>query len=572
MKRILLSTAIFSLAGLLAACGSGEAPQDTAAPSGPAMVSAANPHAVEAGLEALRAGGDAIDAAIAVQTVLGLVEPQSSGLGGGAFIMYFDAESGDVTVYDGREMAPASAGPDLFLDENGQPLGFFQAVFSGRSIGSPGAIPALARAHEDHGALDWADGFTHAERLASEGFEVSPRLNSLIGRYGQRTPLDEWEATRAYFYTEAGEPLPVGHLLQNPDYAATVRALAENPRALHEGPIAEAIVAAVQAEPLPGALTLDDLAAYEPVVRSPICRPYRQYTICGAPPPASGGVTVNEIMGLLEGYDMSATGPDTLEGWRRFIEASRLAYADRDAYVADADFVTVPVEGLLADDYITARAALMDRETAIETSTPGIPAGIEGPGADATPDAPGTSHFVVVDSDGDVVSMTTTVEGGFGSHRMAGGFLLNNQLTDFSRTPVDADGRAIPNAPDGGKRPRSSMSPTLVFDENGEFVLATGSPGGSSIIAYTAKTLVAMLDWGLTPQEAIELPNIVARGDVVRIENGMDIEILAGLQELGFALDANRGENSGIHIVRRLEDGTLIGGADPRREGVVGEP
>ena len=572
MKRFLLSTAIFSVTSLMAACGSGSPVEEPPALSGPAMVSAANPHAVEAGLEALRNGGDAIDAAIAVQSVLGLVEPQSSGLGGGAFILYYDAQTGDVTVYDGRETAPAGAGPDLFLDETGEPLSFFDAVLSGRSIGVPGAVPALARAHQDHGTLDWAAGFTHAEQLAADGFEVSPRLHGLLAGFGRRSPLDDWTATRDYFYTDDGEPLPVGHLLQNPAYAATVRALAENPRALHEGPIAAAIIEAVQDQPRPGGLTLEDLASYEAVVRSPICRPYRQWTICGAPPPASGGVTVNEIMGLLEQYDMSATGPDTLEGWRRFIEASRLAYADRDAYVADADHVFVPVEGLLADDYIEARATLMDRDTAIETSTPGVPAGIDAPGADATPDAPGTSHFVVVDSDGDVVSMTTTIEGAFGSHRMAGGFLLNNQLTDFSRTPVDADGRAIPNAPDGGKRPRSSMSPTLVFDENGEFVLATGSPGGSSIIAYTAKTLVGMLDWGLTPQEAIELPNIVARGDVVRIENGMDIRILAGLQELGFELDANRGEISGIHIVRRLEDGSLIGGADPRREGIVGEP
>ena len=276
---------------------------------------------------------------------------------------------------------------------------------------------------------------------------------------------------------------------------------------------------------------------------------------------------MNEILGLLEPYDMSATGPDTLEGWRRFIEASRLAYADRDAYVADPDFATIPVEGLHAADYIAARSTLIDRERAMPTALPGVPAGIAGPGADATPDSPGTSHFVIVDADGDVISMTTTVESVFGSHRMAGGFFLNNQLTDFSRIPVDANGALVPNAPAGGKRPRSSMSPTIVFDANGDFVLATGSPGGSSIIAYTAKTLVGMLDWGLTPQESIELPNIVARGDIVRIEEGMDMQLVAGLAGLGFQLDANRGENSGIHIVRRLENGTLIGGADPRREG-----
>ncbi|WP_203291755.1 gamma-glutamyltransferase [Maricaulis parjimensis] len=577
MLRNLLTTTFLAAGFTMAACSapvSEDAPAspEAAAAIGPAMVSAANPLAVEAGLDALRNGGDAVDAAIAVQAVLGLVEPQSSGLGGGAFMLYYDAQSGDVTVYDGREMAPASASPDLFIDEDGSVLGFFDAVFSGHSVGAPGAVAMLAMAHEDHGELPWADGFTAATGLAENGFEVSPRLAALIAGVAPRTPLDEWEATREYFFTEDGAPLPAGHLLQNPDYAATTRALAADPRALYEGPIAEAIVAAVQAEPRPGGLTLEDLANYQPVRREALCRDYREWSVCGAPPPASGGISVNEILGLLEPYDMAATGPDTVEGWRRFIEASRLAYADRDAYVGDADQVFVPTEGLLDAGYIESRSALIDRDTAIPTATPGTPPGMAQPGLDATPDSPGTSHFVIVDSDGDVVSMTTTVESVFGSHRMAGGFLLNNQLTDFSRTPLDAEGHLVPNAPGASKRPRSSMSPTIVFDREGEFELATGSPGGSSIIGYTAKTLVGMLDWGLTPQEAIELPNVVARGDVVRIENGMDAEILAELTAMGFTIDANRGEISGLHIVRRLEDGSLIGGADPRREGIVGEP
>ena len=580
MLRFLL-TASALVAGLgvggcsNAASGPQEAPDGPPAEhasTGHAMVAAANPLAVEAGLEALRNGGDAVDAAIAVQSVLGLVEPQSSGLGGGAFMLYYDAQSGELTVYDGRETAPAAAGPDLFIDENGEPLSFFDAVFSGHSVGVPGAIAMLALAHEDHGELPWADGFAEAEELAENGFEVSPRLAGLIAAVAPRTPLDEWPATRAYFFDEDGNPLPAGHLLRNPEYAATARALGENWRALYEGPIAEAIVAAVHEGPRPGTLTLDDLAGYHAVRRHALCRPYRVWTVCGAPPPASGGISVNEILGLLEPYAMSETGPDTVEGWRRFIEASRLAYADRDAYVGDTDFVQVPVAGLLDADYITTRAALIDRDTAMPTVLPGVPEGVEQPGADATADVPGTSHFVIVDSDGDVVSMTTTVESIFGSHRMAGGFLLNNQLTDFSRDPRGPDGRLVPNAPDGGKRPRSSMSPTIVFDNTGAFVLATGSPGGSSIIAYTTKTIVGMLDWGLTPQEAIDLPNVVARGDVVRIEDGMDPAILDGLGALGFVLDANRGENSGLHIVRQLEDGTLVGGADPRREGEAREP
>ena len=580
MLRFLL-TASALVAGLgvggcsNAASGPQEAPDSPPAEhasTGHAMVAAANPLAVEAGLEALRNGGDAVDAAIAVQSVLGLVEPQSSGLGGGAFMLYYDAQSGELTVYDGRETAPAAAGPDLFIDENGEPLSFFDAVFSGHSVGVPGAIAMLALAHEDHGELPWADGFAEAEELAENGFEVSPRLAGLIAAVAPRTPLDEWPATRAYFFDEDGNPLPAGHLLRNPEYAATARALGENWRALYEGPIAEAIVAAVHEGPRPGTLTLDDLAGYHAVRRHALCRPYRVWTVCGAPPPASGGISVNEILGLLEPYAMRETGPDTVEGWRRFIEASRLAYADRDAYVGDTDFVQVPVAGLLDADYITTRAALIDRDTAMPTVLPGVPEGVEQPGADATADVPGTSHFVIVDSDGDVVSMTTTVESIFGSHRMAGGFLLNNQLTDFSRDPRGPDGRLVPNAPDGGKRPRSSMSPTIVFDNTGAFVLATGSPGGSSIIAYTTKTIVGMLDWGLTPQEAIDLPNVVARGDVVRIEDGMDPAILDGLGALGFVLDANRGENSGLHIVRQLEDGTLVGGADPRREGEAREP
>ena len=574
MLRFLFATTALAGGLFLASCTNAqETPESAEAPpQGPAMVAAANPHAVEAGLEALRAGGDAIDAAIAVQSVLGLVEPQSSGLGGGAFLVYYDAQSGDLTVYDGRETAPATATPELFIDTNGQPLGFAEAVFSGHSIGVPGAVAMLAMAHADHGALDWADGFEAATGLAEDGFEISPRLAGFIAGMAPRGPLDEWPASRTYFFTDDGTPLPAGHLLRNPAYAETTRALAADWRALYEGPLAVAIIDAVQDQPRPGGLTLSDLASYQAIRREAICRDYREWTVCGAPPPASGGISVNEILGLLEPYDMSATGPETLEGWRRFIEASRLAYADRDAYVADADFVSVPSEGLLDADYITTRSAGIDRTTALPTSVPGIPPGIEAPGADATPDSPGTSHFVIVDSDGDVVSMTTTVESVFGSHRMAGGFFLNNQLTDFSRTPTDADGALVPNAPDGGKRPRSSMSPTIVFDRDGTFVLATGSPGGSSIIAYTAKTLVGMLDWGLTPQQAIELPNVVARGDIVRVEDGMDPDILSGLTGLGFTLDANRGENSGLHIVRRLEDGTLVGGADPRREGQARQP
>jgi gamma-glutamyltranspeptidase / glutathione hydrolase len=552
---VLIRFLSLTLFGLATAACSAQEPEP-----GPAMVAAANPHAVEAGLEALRDGGSAIDAAIAIQTTLSLVEPQSSGIGGGAFMVYYDAATGETTVYDGREMAPAATTTEHWMDENGEPLGFMTAWTSGRAVGVPGVIAMLATAHEDHGALDWAENFTFAEALADNGFEISPRLYSLILRTAQIRDVSTTPDMQDYFFDADGAAWPVGHVLANPDYADSLRLIADDWRNFYEGPLAEEIVAAVAAGPVPGQMTLEDMAHYRAEVRAPVCRDYRNYNICSAPPPASGGVIVNEIMGMLEPFDMAETGPETAEGWRRFIEASRLAYSDRDAFIADTAFVDVPVEALLSHDYINTRSALIDRDTAI----PSIPAG--------EPDLPGTSHFVVVDSAGNVVSMTTTVEFLFGSNRMAGGFFLNNQLTDFNFNPLNADGSPAANAPAGGKRPRSSMSPTIVFNADGEFELATGSPGGASIIAYVSKTLVGMLDWGLTPEEAINLPNVVGRGDVIRIEDSFPAELAEELRAIGFTLDANRTENSGLHIIRRLEDGSLTGGADPRREGVVGEP
>mgnify|MGYP003113912569 CR=1 FL=1 len=545
---------------------------DTESTARPYMVAAANPHAVEAGLAALRAGGNAVDAAIAVEAVLSLVEPQSSGLGGGAFMLYLDAATGEITVYDGRETAPASATPEHFLDETGEPLSFVEAWTSGRAVGVPGVVAMLAMAHEDHGARPWADNFDPAIALAETGFAVSPRLHSLIVQASNPAlPFSSRPDTGGYFFTEAGEPLPVGHVRDNPAYAGTLRAVAADWRNFYTGEIAEGIVEAVNSDARPGGMTLEDLAGYAPVRRDAICRLYRAWRVCGAPPPASGGVTVNELLALLEPYDMAATGPGTVEGWRRFIEASRLAYADRDAYIGDPAFADIPVAGLLDSGYLSERATLIDRDTAIPAVTAGTPPGVSVPGVDATAEPGGTTHFVIVDAGGNVVSMTATVESLFGNQRMVGGFLLNNQLTDFSFTATGPDGRPAPNAVAGGKRPRSSMSPTIVLDQDGEFHLATGSPGGSSIIAYVAKSLVAMLDWDLTPQEAISLPNVVARGDVVRIEDSFPPDMVDALEALGFTLDANRSENSGLHAVRVLPDGTLTGGADPRREGVVGE-
>lgn len=561
---------------ILTACGQ---PAEQAAPAEEAraepveaMVSAAHPLAVEAGLEALRRGGDAVDAAIAVQAVLGLVEPQSSGIAGGAFLVRYDAQSGALTVYDGRETAPAGARPDMWLDENGEPLGFLDAWQSGQSTGVPGVIAMLAMAHEDHGRLAWAEGFEAGIDIAEEGFPVSPRLSALAERVRPISQLSRREPARSYFYDPDGNAWPEGHVLTNPAYAETLRAVAADWRNFYTGEIAEQIVSLSREEPLGGTLTLEDMANYTPVRREAICVPYRLWQVCSAPPPSSGGIAVGAIMTLLEGYDMAAQGSG-VEGWHLFIEASRLAYADRDQYVGDADFVDVPVAGLLDRDYLATRRDLIAADRAIPAISHGTPPGAPEFAADTTPDNPGTTHFTIRDTFGNVVSMTTTVEAGFGNNRMTeGGFLLNNQLTDFAFVPVDEAGRSHPNAVQAGKRPRSSMSPTIVLDADGDFVLATGSPGGNSIIAYTAKTLVAMLDWDMSAQEAAALPNVVARGDVVSIETGFNADTLEGLRALGHQIRGEQGENSGIHIIRVLEDGSLDGGADPRREGVALQP
>lgn len=536
------------------------------------MVAAANPDAVEAGLYVLRRGGDAVDAAIAVQTVLSLVEPQSSGIGGGAFMIRYDAESSAIHVYDGRETAPAAATPELFLTEEGEELGFVEAWRSGLSTGAPGVIAMLALAHGQHGELDWAASFQPAIGLARDGFEVAPRLNNIAGRMAQFTDIEETGPAAAYLFDETGAPWPVGHVLTNEDYAASLEMIAADWRSFYEGPLAQAIVAAVSEAPRAGTLTLEDLAAYEPQRKEALCGEYRGYAVCSAPPPSSGGVAINAALGILERFAMADYGPETADGWALFIEASRLAYADRDRYVGDPAFADVPVEGLIDPVYLSERAGLIEIGDAIDTVEAGTPPGAAPQPEDATNDAPGTSHFVVIDDDGDVVSMTSSVESPFGSGRMAGGFFLNNQLTDFSFTPRGTDGALLPNAVEPGKRPRSSMSPTIVLDADGAFHLATGSPGGNSIIAYTVKSLVAMLDWGMDPQSAVALPNVVARGDVVRIEDGFDPDILAELRARGFEIEGGRGENSGLHVIRVKEDGELEGAADPRRDGIVGRP
>jgi len=461
------------------------------------IVVTANPHATKAGADVLRSGGSAVDAAIAIESVLSLVEPQSSGLAGGAFMVYFDNQSNQLSVYDGRETAPMNISKESFVGKDGEPMGFLTAKNSGLSTGVPGVVSMLQLAHQDHGKRDWELNFDAAKKLAIDGFAVSPRLHGMISRFSEYLPKTAAEGPRDafdYFHSDDGQPLAVGHVLKNPDYAASLELISADPNAFYHGRIAKEIVAAVQQSPRAGNMQLSDLQNYQAVRRSALCVPYRKAQLCGPPPPSSW-LAVGMIMGMLEkSHPFSSAGAVDPKNWSLFGEAQRLAYADRDRFVADSDSVLVPVKGLLHQDYLALRAGEISSTSAKRTIDAGDPWSFTDrlpakAGVDATMDVPGTTHFVVVDKEGNVVSMTASVESIFGSTRMVGGMFLNNQLTDFSKTSKDAQGRDIANAVAGGKRPRSSMSPTIVLDNEGEFLLATGSPGGNSIIAYTAKTL-----------------------------------------------------------------------------------
>jgi len=532
-------------------------------PKGQAWVAAANPLAVQAGLEILAKGGDAVDAAVAVQTMLGLVEPQSSGIAGGAFMMYYDAGSREVSALDGREKAPAAAPANMFLDEHGKPLPFLEAVRSGRSTGVPGVIAMLYAAHSKFGSMRWKELFQPAIHAATQGFRVPARLAMFLGEGSPFPPTNE---IRQLFSRPDGESIEADDVFRNPEYARTLEHIArEGPRGFYAGPVAREIVEATHEEPLPGTMTLQDLASYRPEWDPPLCRSFRHYSVCTPPPPA-GGVSLLELLGMLEKTDIAARGPNDPQAWFLLAQASRLAYADRDRYVADPHYVSVPVERLLDPAYLKLRAQLIG-EHAGPAPAPGeiaLPRG-----RDATTESQGTSHFVVVDGDGNVVSMTTTIESVFGSGRAIGGFVLNNQLTDFSFVPTD-EGQPVANAVHGGKRPRSSMAPVIVLDHDGNFVAALGSPGGSAITEYNAKALVGLLAWKLTLKQAIELPNLIARGDTFTGELAkFTPEVLGGLRERGMLLKLGRAENSGLHGVVRLPDGTYQGAADSRREGVA---
>ena len=526
-------------------------------------VAAANPLAVDAGLEILGKGGKAIDAAVAVQTMLGLVEPQSSGIGGGSFLLYYDARTGKVSALDGREKAPAEAQPDMFLDEHGKPLPFIEAVRSGRSTGVPGAIAMLAAAQSKFGALHWKDLFAPAIRAASAGFRVPARLAMFLS---EGSPLPPTNEVRTLFSRPDGATIEEGDLFQNPEYAHTLERIAkEGPRALYTGSIAADIVTATHLQPLPGTMTAKDLSSYRPDWAQPLCRPYRSYSVC-VPPPPSSGVSLLQMLAILDRTDIATRSASDPQAWFLFAQASRLMYADRDRYVGDPHFVPVPVERMLEPGYVKLRAALIGQHA----GAPPPPGDIALPrGRDATSESAGTSHFVIVDPEGDVVSMTTTVESIFGSGRTVGGFVLNNQLTDFSFVPEDAAG-PVANAVRGGKRPRSSMAPVIVLDKAGDFVAALGSPGGNAILEYNAKTLVALLAWKMPIKQAIELPNLIARGTTFSGEIGRFAPaVVAGLRDRGIELKPGRAENSGLHAVVRRPDGTYEGAADSRREGVA---
>ncbi|OHB30656.1 MAG: gamma-glutamyltransferase [Phenylobacterium sp. RIFCSPHIGHO2_01_FULL_69_31] len=562
--------AALALAAFVSACATPQPAVSETPPAGAprAMVAAANPMAVEAGLKVLRAGGTAVDAAVAVQATLGLVEPQSSGLGGGAFLTYYDARTKQVTAYNGRETAPKAATPKLFYGEDGKPMNRTAAILSGRSTGAPGAVAMLALAQSQHGKLAWKDLFGEAERLADQGFPAPRRMAAAAsGRAPQAATPD----AVAYFTKPDGTKIQPGDTVRNPAYAATVRKIAaEGPKALLEGEIAQAIVAKVKAGPNPGELSLDDLKAYRPKAEAALCRPYRAYLVCtpGAP---SGGPAVLEALGILEHTEI-AKHPNSVEGWYLFSQASRLMYADRDRYIADPDFVDVPVQGLLDPAYLAERARLIGPSPAASVP-PGKPRGAGVRAPDRTQEVSGTTHLVVVDRWGNVASMTTTVESTFGSGRMVHGFFLNNQLTDFSFSPEDRDGAPAANAVAGGKRPRSSMAPAIVLDKDRRFVAAVGSPGGPSILAYNLKALVGMLDWKLPVQEAINLPNLIAGGSFYAAEvDKFSPELTAGLEARGIKLTSGFGaEGSGLHGIEVTPQG-LRGGADPRREGVAKAP
>ena len=532
------------------------------------MVAAANPHAAEAGLAMLRAGGSAVDAAIATQLVLGLVEPESSGIGGGAFMLVYDPRTKRTTSFDGREMAPASATPTMFLDAGGQPRTKPDAIPGGLSVGIPGVVKMLALAHKKYGKLAWAKLFEPAVKLADDGFPVGPKLARTIKGFTRGASMPD---LKEHFYHADGTPLAEGEIYKNAEYAATLRKIAaEGPDGFYKGDIAQAIVDKVQHAPRQqGGMTMADLANYQAKERAPVCGNYRQYHVCSMGPPSSGGIAVLQILGMLQRFTPEQLTPNTVSGAHLFAEASRLAYADRAMYLGDPAFVDVPIRGLTDQGYVQSRAALIDPAKDMGTATAGTPPQKHAALApQVSPVLHGTSHMTIVDDSGEVIAMTTSVESVFGAEIMTRGFMLNNTLTDFSFQPV-RDGKPVANAPAPGKLPLSAMSPTIVFDKNGNFLVSVGSPGGPAIIDYVAQILIGILDAKMSPKDAISMPHeINMNGNTLLERSPTSDQLAAQLTAMGHTVQVPQVEGSGLHGIQKVKGG-YIGAADPRRDGIA---
>ncbi|MFM2663464.1 gamma-glutamyltransferase [Vibrio mediterranei] len=533
------------------------------------MVTAANPEATQVGAEVLARGGNAVDAMVAVQLLLGLVEPQSSGIGGGSFLVYWDANKQRLTTYDGRETAPSAANGDLFLDEKGKPLKFYDAVVGGRSVGTPGTVKLLWDVHQKYGALDWDEVVLPIAQKAEQGFTISERLSMLIEN--DVDFLARHPTTAAYFLNKDGTPKTQGTLLKNPDYAQTLRTIAEKGSdGFYKGPVATAMVNAVQKEAAsnPGKLSLADLANYQVKNRQAVCAPYKQYDVCGMGPPSSGALTLGQILMLTEPFKLNELGSNNPTSWQILADASRLAFADRGLYMADSDFFDVPVKGLLDQKYIAERSALITPNEALQKVSAGSPPAVKTVqlAQDQAIELPSTTHFNIVDSQGNVISMTSSIENVFGSRVMAAGFLLNNELTDFSFV-ANKDGKPVANRVEANKRPRSSMAPTIVMHDDKPY-LAIGSPGGSRIIGYVAQSIIAHVDWGMDIQQAIDQPRMINRFGAMDVEINTPLADYAQqFEAMGYSVN-KRDLNSGLHAIRITETG-LEGAADPRREGVA---
>jgi gamma-glutamyltranspeptidase/glutathione hydrolase len=531
------------------------------------MVVAANPYASQAGFSILEQGGSAVDAAIAVQLVLTLVEPQSSGIGGGAFMLHWDNKKKSITTFDGRETAPSAATPELFLDKQGNPLSWRDAVVGGRSVGVPGIMATMKKAHNQYGKLPWPVLFESAISLAEKGFIVSPRLEKLLS-LNFNPGLHSLPEINQYFFPN-GESVKAGDTLINKKLANVYKSIAkEGIDVFYKGWLAKKIVDKVQNSPIsPGLLSMQDMAAYQAVEREPVCGTYRDYNICGMAPPSSGGIAIIQLLKQLQRFDMSKYQPDSVEAAHLFTQSSRLAFADRNRYIADTDFVSVPVSGLIENTYLAKRSTLIKVDKDMGKADSGVPEGALALANDNAIERPSTSHFSIIDKQGNAVSITTSIENGFGSALMVEGFILNNQLTDFSLAPK-RDGQWVANRVEANKRPRSSMAPTMVLNKDNTLKLLVGSPGGSRIINYVAQTIIGVLDWDLDPQEAINLPKITNRNDFTTLEKSSKAETLKDALEAKGHQVQIRDLNSGIHAIEITKKG-LVGGADPRREGLV---